>query len=125
MRAIADEVRQSNRLGFGQMGERLVQSLDDLHSATVHVQDLIAEGETEQVLAGATPYQRLFGVAAGGAYLARAALASNGAAPEAAMRVLTARFFAECVCPETAGLRTVVTEGAGAVLEAETELLAS
>ena len=125
MRAIAEETRQSNRPGFGQMGEKLVRSLDDLHAATVHIQGLIAEGETEKVLAGATPYGRLFGVAAGGAYLARAALASNGADPDAAMRVLTARFFAESICPETVGLRTVITEGAGAVLEAETELLAS
>ena len=51
----------------------------------------------EAALAGAQPYLRLFGLAAGGNYLARAALAAarNGAAGSAATRIAVARFFAE------------------------------
>jgi len=124
LRTTARQVQRSNRTEFGQMGERLEQSLDDLHTATVHLQALIVDGQSEQALAGATPYMRLFGLAAGGGYLARAALASDGPGPETKARVLTARFFAERLCPGTAGLCTTVTAGAGAVLAAETDLLA-
>jgi hypothetical protein len=86
---------------------------------------LLSEGRTEQALAGATAYLRLFGLAAGGCYLARAALASTGDSPAEAARVLTARAFAERTCPETAGLRVAVTDGADAVVTGNTDLLAS
>ena len=38
---------------------------------------MLADGETDKALAGATPYLRLFALASGGAYLARGALADR------------------------------------------------
>jgi len=125
LKVIAEEARQSNRIDFGRMGERLGAALEDLEATTEHLQMLLSEGRTEQALAGATGYLRLFGLAAGGCYLARAALASSGDSPAASTRVLTARAFAERACPETAGLRVAVTDGADAVLNGNTDLLAN
>ncbi|HSM43001.1 MAG TPA: acyl-CoA dehydrogenase [Afifellaceae bacterium] len=124
LRAIAEEVRQSNRIDFGRTGERLAAALDDLEAATTHLQTLLSEGRIEQVLAGATPYLRLFGLAAGGCYLARGALASGGDSPASSLRALTARAFAERNCPDTAGLRATVADGASAVTAADADLLA-
>ena len=45
-------------------------------------------------------------------------------APEAALRIATARFFAERLVPETAALRIAVVEGAEAVLGLDPALLA-
>ncbi|MGL5447679.1 MAG: acyl-CoA dehydrogenase C-terminal domain-containing protein, partial [Rhabdaerophilum sp.] len=72
-------------------------------------------------LAGATPYLRLFGLVAGGAYLADQALAAHaglGAGetdPRHAMRIEDARFFAENMVTAAGGLETTVLEGADSV----------
>jgi hypothetical protein len=124
LKAIADEARQSNRIDFGRMGERLDASLEDLQAATEHLQGLLSEGRNEQALAGATAYLRLFGLAAGGCYLAKAALASSGDSPAATARVLTARAFAERTCPDSAGLRAAIVDGADAITGAGAEILA-
>ena len=117
LREVADEARAENRPDFGRMGARLGASLDDLAAATEHILSSLENGRTAEALAVAAPYLRLFGLAAGGAYLARGALASTRTSdPQAALRVATARFFAEHLLPETGALRTVVTEGAEAVL---------
>ncbi|MBA3518106.1 MAG: acyl-CoA dehydrogenase C-terminal domain-containing protein, partial [Rhizobiales bacterium] len=82
-----------------------------------HLLSCLETGKATEALAGATPYLRLFGLAAGGAYLAKGALASLvDSAPEAALRIATARFFAEQLAPETAALRIAVIDGAEAVL---------
>jgi len=72
------------------------------------------------VLAVATPYQRLFGIAAGGCYLARAALAGDVDAGRAD-RMRLARFFAETIAVGAPGLARAVTGGAGAVLAADVD----
>ncbi len=125
LKTIADDARQSNRIDFGHMGERLIAALGDLQATTEFLHSLVSEGRTEQALAGATAYLRLFGLAAGGCYLARAALASKDDSPAAALRVLTARAFAERLCPDTAGLRITITDGADAILNADAELVAT
>ena len=66
-------------------------------------------------LAGATPYLRLFALAAGGAYLARGALAGGEPA-----RTALLRFFAENLIGECAALRDRVENGAES-LEAAAE----
>jgi hypothetical protein len=124
MRVVARDIRKSNRIDFGQMGDRLDQSLEDLQATTVHLQSLIADGDTESALAGATPFLRLFGLTAGGHYLARAARASRETGPDATRRVLVARFFAERLLPQTGGLRSTVIDGANAVNSADPKLLA-
>ena len=89
-----------------------------------------ATDQPDQVLASATPYLRLFGLASGGAYLARGALGlsqkSNGdgnAADQA--RIAVARYVAENHLPETKGLNTIVRSGADALAQATPELIAS
>ena len=51
--------------------------------ATRFLQELLADGRADEALAGATPYLRLFALAAGGAYLARGALAEQTSAHRA------------------------------------------
>jgi enoyl-CoA hydratase/carnithine racemase len=71
-------------------------------------------------LAGATPYLRLFGLASGGVYLAKSALADA----ENAERTALCRFFAENLSGETAGLRRTVEAGAASLHEAGEFLIA-
>jgi acyl-CoA dehydrogenase len=68
------------------------------------------EGRVADALAGATPYQRLFGLAAGSSYLAKGALAGTGDSGETG-RVALCRFCAENLLGETAVLRDAVTTG--------------
>lgn len=127
LRRIAEAAIATNRPDFGRMGERVASSLDDLEAATDWLLEALLEGRSQEALAGATPYLRLFGLAAGGALLAKGALASpsgDDAAPADTGRVLTARFFAENVIGETASLRSTVMEGSAAVLAADAALLA-
>jgi acyl-CoA dehydrogenase len=120
LRAIAEKARAVNRPDFGRTGERIATALDDLEAASAHLLALLGEGRTAEALAGATPYLRLFGLAAGGAYLAKGALAA-AAKPEAqsALRIATARFFAEQLAPETAALRAAIVEDADSILAAD------
>jgi acyl-CoA dehydrogenase len=106
-------VRSSNRDGFGATADRCAAALDALEEATDHLQKALAEGRMEQALAGATPYLRLFALAAGGAYLARAALADDGPA-----RVALCRFHAENLIDETASLKRRVIDGADSLIAA-------
>jgi hypothetical protein len=67
---------------------------------------------------------RLFGLAAGGAYLAKGALVSaEDSDPGSALRIATARFFAERLVLETAALKEAIIEGAAAVVDLDTNLL--
>jgi len=125
LRDIAERSRAENRPDFGRMGARLSAALDDLEAATEHLLALLAAVRQAEALAGATPYLRLFGLAAGGAYLAKGALASLAdSSAESTLRVAIARYFAEHLAPETGALRTAVMEGAEAVLDLDPALLA-
>ncbi len=120
LRTSAEAAEKTNRADFGQMGARVSGALDDLEAATDWLLAALEEGRTGEALAGATPYLRLFGLAAGGALLAKGALASTAqASPDDETRILTARFFAENLIGETASLRASVTQGAAAVLAAD------
>ena len=67
LKAIAGAVRASNDPGFGETAARLEASLADLDVATDWLGTTLAEGRLAEALAGATPYQRLFGLALTGA----------------------------------------------------------
>ncbi len=117
LRVVAEEARAENRPDFGRIGGNLAAALDALETATEYLIACLGDGRTAEALAGATPYLRLFGLAAGGAALAKGALASRtDQTSEAARRIATARFFAERLLPESEALENVVTEGAEAVL---------
>ncbi len=125
MKEIAEKARAVNRPEFGEMGNRLGDALDDLTAASDHLLALLRKGGEAEALAGATPYLRLFGLAAGGGYLAKGALNALGGPKEGDTRhVAVARFFAEQMLPETAALRAQVMTGADAVLAADPALWA-
>jgi 3-(methylthio)propanoyl-CoA dehydrogenase len=88
---------------------------------------LLSRGQAEpnDVLAGATPYLRLFGLVAGGWLMAQSALAASRLLPGASgsdadfvrEKIGTARFYAEQLLPQAAGLLPAVTAGAGPLFQ--------
>ncbi|MBX3514501.1 MAG: acyl-CoA dehydrogenase [Xanthobacteraceae bacterium] len=121
-RATANEVAKSNDPAFGKTAQRLNETLDALERATKYIEVALTRDQAE-ALAGATPYQKLFGLAAGGAYLAQAALAER-IESRPATRVAVARFFAENLCTQASGLEATITEGAASTLFTESMLVA-
>jgi hypothetical protein len=111
--AIIAEMRDSDRSGFGHTADLMDDALDVLTEVTGHLQRLLLDGKTDEVLAGATPYLRLFSLAAGGAYLAKSALAGNDAE-----RIALCRFYAENLLSDIVALRGRVIDGAASLLDA-------
>ena len=111
LRAVAEQVRGANHERFGATAELLETALDQVEEATSWMLTAMADGRMEEALAGATPYLRLFGLAAGGTYLAKAGLADEA-------RIDLARFFAENFLGECQGLNARVTKGAQSLLAA-------
>ncbi|MCA3563523.1 MAG: acyl-CoA dehydrogenase [Methylocystis sp.] len=119
-RAAAEAVSRLNDPAFGKAGQRLREAVDCLERATDWMLKTIAASPAE-ALAGATPYLRLFGLAAGGAYLAEAALAAREAMqagesdPAHGRRIRDCRFFAENSASIAPGIEHAVVDGAQAV----------
>jgi hypothetical protein len=75
--------------------------------------------DVRDALAGATPFLRMFGLLVGGRYLAEAALAAHGELADGGggdedhlrARVTIARFYADNLLPQAAGLASAVTAG--------------
>ncbi|WP_020186072.1 acyl-CoA dehydrogenase [Methylopila sp. 73B] len=113
LRETVRRVAEANDPGFGATAPRLAEAVDALEHATLWLTGAArTPGET---FAGATPYLRLFALAAGGAGLAEEALAGLRADDRASGRVALARFFAENLAVAASGLARTVTEGAGAL----------
>lgn len=125
-RDLAGRVEETGEDEFGSCCFCLGKTVDSLERASEHMLKAVTE-DPEDALAGATPYLRLFGLAAGGAYLAECALAAREMGgigkPENAARVATARFFAENVAPESSALERKVVAGAGSVLSSDVALV--
>jgi hypothetical protein len=125
----AEEVRASNRPEFGLMGERLTQAVAALAEASRWMGQALRD-DMERALAGAQPYLRLFGLTAGGIYLARGALAvvRDGAAAGSGTginpRVALARYFAENHAVEAVALKDAIVTGGEATLLLEPDALA-
>ncbi len=118
LRAIVARVRAANDPAFGATATRLTDAIDSLERATEWLLARLSS-DTRATLAGATPYLRLFGNAAGGCLLANEALAAIRLADgNSADRIAVARFFAENLAVQNAGLETTVTEAAESVLSA-------
>ncbi len=111
-------VRASNLPGFGQTAKRLGEAVEALEQATAFMASASAEGRMDDALAGATPYLRLFSLAASGCLLARGAVSAGEEE-----RIALCRFFAENLTTETAHLCQSVTGGAES-LAAAADLLA-
>jgi hypothetical protein len=116
--ATAHAVRGANAPELGRTGPVLGEAVEALGEATHWIGTALQQGRREQVLAVATPYQRLFGIVAGASYLARSALAGEADARRSD-RMRLARFFAETMAVTAPGLARAVMEGADAVLGAE------
>ena len=109
-----EQVRASNLPDFGRMGERLGEAVAALAEASRWMGSAL-QTSPEAAMAGATPYLRLFGLAAGGVYLARGALAAareGSQGPSTAQAIALARFFAENLATAAAGLKDTVVGGA-------------
>ncbi len=125
-RETARKIAELKDSAFGSSVLRIEDSLKILERTSKH---LIA-AKQDDALAGATPYLRIFGLVAGGAYLAEIALAAHKAKnggdsnPAHDARIATARFFAENLLPAVAGLEMAVMSGADSVLQSEAALVA-
>jgi len=117
LRRDAEAVRGTNMPELGGTAGCLFSALDDLEEATEHLLVLLKEGGMEAVLCGATPYLRLFALAAGGTMLARGAV-SAGDPGQARL----CRFFAENHLAETVLLKRAVVNGAESLLAAARRL---
>ncbi len=117
MRKAAEGLLKNADPAFGHMAARLRAAIESLDRATSHQLAALASNRPETALAGAAPYLRLFGLALGGASLARAALASAAALkagetdPAHAGRIALARFYAENLLPAAGGLEEAVLGG--------------
>ena len=127
LREITDQVKAANRVEFGLMGQRLDDAVLALSDASDY---MIAQLETNEqaVLTGASQYLRLFGLTAGGAYLAKSALAairkSEGDTATLAP-VITARFFAEHLLTAAPAHSQSVITGTDVVSAITPELLSA
>jgi alkylation response protein AidB-like acyl-CoA dehydrogenase len=117
-----EAVRASNRPEFGRMGERLGEAVAALAEATRWIGGALAR-DADSAFAAAVPYLRLFGLTAGGVYLAKGALATtrNGAGAgqghaDVPQAIAIARFFAETLATAAPGLKDSVVDGATATL---------
>lgn len=117
LRTIGDAVAVSNNPVFGQTANRLQSALNDLEATSTWLQEALANGQISEALAGATPYLRLFGLAAGATYLAKGALADSDDRHK-----ILARYFAENLLGETAALKDRVLNGAASMLGARSAL---
>ncbi|MBB3944982.1 hypothetical protein GGQ73_000907 [Rhizobium skierniewicense] len=118
----AQAVHASNTPELGETARYLDRSIADLEESTDWLLGALAKGETAAALAGATPYQRLFGLALTGVYLAKGALASVDDG-QGTNRTALCRFTAENLLAETSALKDRVISGA-ASLEAARAVLA-
>ncbi len=122
MRRIVEAVARIDDPAFGATGGRLAAAVDALERAGIWLAATMPT-DPDAALAGATPYLRLFGIAAGGIALARGALAARALASEApAGSAALARFFAENIAPEAPALAEIVIGGAPSVQAAEMAL---
>jgi len=113
-----EAVRATNEPGFGTTADMLAKSLADLREATDWLLQQSADANNKNVLAGATPYQSMFGLISGGVGLAKAGLASHG---ENSREL--ARFYAENLLAETSMLKETVIKGAESLNAAAGQLL--
>ena len=100
---------------------QLAAGIDALDNATHWLLDAAEKNQTD-ALTGATPYLKLFGTVAGGAMLARSALqatesmVSGADDPLLADKLVVARFYAEQILPQAAGLATSICAGSGPIM---------
>lgn len=113
LRGIVDQVRGANHADFGDTAELLDDALDNVEATTDWLLSRLESGGMDEALAGATPYLRQFGLAAGGCYLAKGGLAEGDPS-----RAGIARFYAENFVAECASIKHTVMHGSESLLAA-------
>ena len=125
MRETADNCRESNNPVLVDVAARLTGGIDTLEETTDW---LVAQCGSLDVLAGATPYLRLFGLVAGCHYLARGAhaVSQNAVEPNFDQRKMaSAQFFAHNLLSAVGGLADAVKAGNEMLEDIGVEALAS
>ena len=129
MRQIAGRLADADCTSLQAAAPQVGKAVDSLERATRFMLSALADNATEQALAGASPYLRLFATAQGGALLGASALAAHHAAsagdndPANAGRVQLARFFADNIAPSAPGLADVVVGGGASLKDAQRMLV--
>ena len=129
MRRIAGRLAEADCAGLRAAARPIAGAVDSLERATRFLLRALADNATEDALAGATPYLRLFATAQGAALLgvtalaARRALAAGDNDLAHAGRVQLARFFADNIAPLAPGLAEVVVGGAASLKDAQPMLV--
>jgi acyl-CoA dehydrogenase len=119
LRETVDRVQAANDPILGATAPRLREAVDSLARAT---EWMLAQKDGVPVLAGATPYLRLFATASGGCALADEALtamrlsSAGDASADLPGRAAIARFFAENLATQASGLEQSIVEGADSAL---------
>jgi len=111
MAELAESLPSHDDPRIAAMGDALGDAVGTLEEAT---ERLLAAGDPNDRLAGATPYLEMFGTVAGGYYLARLALAATveESDPWYEAKIDTAAFYAAHLLPRAAGFLSSVTAGA-------------
>ena len=121
MRQLDAKLAASKNADVSAARESLKRAVDGLAAATQWIVDTFPK-DPNAVAAVSVPFLKLWGTVAGGWLMARAALVANGKLagggdPEFyRAKIVTARFYAEHILPQSAGLVSVVTGGASSVL---------
>jgi acyl-CoA dehydrogenase len=119
LRETVKAVQASNAPAFGETAARLGEAIDSLERVT---QWLLAQKTSDTTLAGAAPYLRLFGQAAGGCMLADQALAALRDNGDGGARITLTRFFAENIAVQAASLERSIIDGADSINSAQAAL---
>ena len=110
------ELRAAKSASWGNTALHLGAAIAALGAATDWIL-AAAPSNPDAVLAGASPYLKLFGLVCGAHYLARGALTDGGSPSHTAL----ARYFAENGLSVSAGLAQMVVDGADTILSADAE----
>ena len=103
---LGEIVPELRAAGHGAIADAMTASLETLERTTGWLLRTGASGDVASVLAGATPYLRLWALNVGAWVLARGALLDGDAD-----RIALAEFFAAQLLPETSSLAAAVTAG--------------
>ncbi|HLR58391.1 MAG TPA: acyl-CoA dehydrogenase [Beutenbergiaceae bacterium] len=93
---------------FASIQKNLEKGIDGLEKVTGWMLQT-GQADPNSVLAGATPFVRVWGLVVGGWLMAKSALAGRGNAEHAKEQLVLARFYAEQLLPQAAGLMGSIT----------------
>ena len=121
MRKIDAKLAASGNPDVSAARENLLHAIDGLAAATQWIVDTFPHNP-QAVAAVSVPFLKLWGTVGGGWLMARAALIADAKAGTGGdtdfyrAKIVTARFYAEHILPQAAGLTSAVTGGSSSVL---------